>query len=344
MLNKYSIVTMSTIRSNSFVKPQRKNRPVPKKATKHSTERDSKFVNSNSKHSLVLSKVDNNSQLRKQREEPEKEVTMITRNRITTQAGIFNLAKMSKTVSRGPLTSNNVNQEDSSMIFRVINQNSLQSLDLSMQNQEHSQMDISKSVTPECDPLQLSTKRQSVLGINQSQNKAPCQDPAEQEIPFKEIEHNLLHAINPEDYLKRSNTLSLIKRDLHATIKRNIPHEIYLQFFKKSEPPQVPAPPPLPDKRAMPLQPSRLANQPLPQDRKLSEWTVLMGTFSSQEDEDNSQSLKADSKSSGISMMETDLPLSSLSQQSMGVYDLGLSKPDYLDSPTPVTMYPHKMF
>ena len=338
---------MSTVRSNSlFVKPQRKNRPVPKKTTKHSTERDSRVVNNNknnSKHSLVLSRIDSNSQLRKQREE-EAELAMITRNRITTQAGIFNMAKISKTVSRGPLTSNNdamMDQEDSSMISRVINQNCLQSLDMSIQTQEHSQMDISKSATPECDSLKHPTRRQSALGLTNSQNRASNQ---EQEIPFKEIEHNLLHAINPEDYLKRSNTLSLIKRDLHATIKRNIPHEIYLQFFKRSEHPQQPVPPSLPDKRAMPLQPSRLANMPLPQDRKLSEWTMLMGTFSSQEDEDNSQLLKVDSKSNVTSMMETDLPLASHSQQSMGVYDSGLSKPDYLDSPTPVTMYPHKMF
>ena len=335
---------MSTIRSDSFfAKPQRKNRPVPKKTTKHSTEKDSKLVNNNSKYSLVLTKIDNNSQVRKQREEQDTERTMITRNRITTQAGIFNMAKVSKTVSRGPLTSNNdtmMDQEDSSMISRVINQNSLPSLDQSMQTQEQSQMDISKSDTPECDPLTHPAR-------GQSQNKPPTQEDSTkpeqslEQIPFKEIEHNLLHAINPEDYLKRSNTLSLVKRDLHATIKRNIPHEIYLQFFKKGDPPQQPAPPSLPDKRAMPLQPSRLANRPLPQDRKLSEWTVLMGTFSSQEDEDNSQSLKADCKSNVISMMETDLPLTSLSQQ---VYDSGLTKPDYLDSPTPVTMYPHKMF
>ncbi|KAI6649788.1 hypothetical protein LOD99_6577 [Oopsacas minuta] len=339
---------MSVINKNSiFLKPQRKVRPLPKKSTKFPIVKESERATTGNKNSRLLTDIGNTLPKPNPIQQTDKP-TMITRNRITTQAGIFNMAKVSKTVSRGPLTAQQDNsmmdQEDSSMITRVINQNSQQSLDQSFQNQEHTMMDISKLTTPESDNQKSALRHKPTeSNCHSTKQDKDSQQTSNNDIPFKEIEHNLLHSISPQDYLKRSNTLALIKRDLHATIKRNIPHEIYSQFFKNTEPVPQPIAPSLPEKRNMPLQPRNLANLPNNQDRKLSEWTLLMGSFSSQEDEDISLAGKIDSKSNAISMMDTDMPLSNLSQQSVGEFDT-TSKPDYLDSPTPVTMYPQKMF
>ena len=331
------------------LKPKRKNRPLPKKALFSGEKNPTENIIT---HSRILAQVDTNSQII----ENQPSNTMITRNRITTQTGIFNMAKVSKTVSRGPLSTqidtSMMDQDppicETSMVSRVINQSQL--VDHSVVNQEHSLMDISKSIpTPEFAKLPL--RRSSIQNhLNQTfasvsklgpSPAAQSEDqPDSQEIPFKEIEHNLIHGIKSGDYFKTANTLVRVKRDLHATIKRNIPHEVYLQFFKQSVPPQ-PQNSSILEKKVMPLQPSHLENLPKGQlDRKLSEWTMLMGTFSSQEDEDNSLSFKAESKSNATNMMDTDIPIS----QSVVGYESSTSKPDYLDSPSPVTMYPHKMF
>ena len=311
---------MSTDRDliNHNLRPQRKLRPAANNS-KYKIEKDSE--NRVRKRSNHISKV-----------EKEDKTSLITMRRITTQTGIFNLAKVSKTVSRGPQQDNSMmDQENDSIVSRVITKNNQNIEDFS--TQEHSYMDISKHFTPKTDDLDTTSS-------------PPSQEPdsSSSDMPYavsydtyKEIEHTILHSVKPEIVHKCNNALALMKRDLHATIKRNMPPDIYKQFFGRTVSTRFPEPTPTPPtkKKNMPLQPSNLDNLPKNQGKTVSEWTVLMGSFSSQDEDDSCMTDKIDCKS----MMETDVPLS---QHSGNVYEI--NKPDYLNSPAPVTMYPQKMF
>lgn len=312
--------TNKDLREN--LRPQRKLRPAASNS-KYKIEKESeKGVR---KRSNQLSKT-----------EQEDKPALITMRRITTQTGIFNMAKVSKTVSRGPQQDNSMmDQENDTMVSRVITKNN-QNIDTDLSSQDHSYMDISKNVTPRTDDLNKTS----------SPNMRDTDSPTSNLLDtvsydtYKEIEHTILHNVKPEIVHKCNNALALMKRDLHATIKRNMPPDIYKQFFGKTGSTRfteaaaaAAAAAPI-KKKNMPLQPSNLDNLPRNQGKNVSEWTVLMGSFSQDED-DNCIADKTDSKS----MMDTDIPMS---QHSVNVYDM--SKPDYLNSPAPVTMYPQKMF
>ena len=310
---------MSTNRGlNQNIRPQRKLRP-PVNNSKYKIGKESENIAR--RPSDHISKIE------------QDKPSLITMRRITTQTGIFNLAKVSKTVSRGPQQDNSMmDQEYDSIVSRVITKNN-QNFDQDFSTQEHSFMDISKNFTPRADNLNTTSSPHSQVPDTPSSDTSD----AVSYDTYKEIEHTILHSVKPEIVHKCCNALALLKRDLHATIKRNMPPDIYKQFFGKTVTTRIPEPTPAPHvkKKNLPLQPSNLDNLPRNQGRNVSEWTVLMGSFSSQDEDEGCMADKTDCKS----MMETDVPLS---QHSVNVCDI--SKPDYLNSPAPVTMYPQKMF